>query len=265
MGETGAFVLFGTADSQFSDALAARLRKLGTDVFSCASSQDFLEAARRRKPAVVVLDDELESVGGHVLIRLLRSFCPTVPVVLLLPPGSKPDHDEQKHLGPICSLIRPVSHQDLGVVISAALLDHGVSRINAAPPVIFCVDDDPLFLKSLVRILRRRGYSVIGYESPEMALEGIPIHNPSLMFIDVLMPGMNGLDLASELREEYGDSIPFVMLTAKGSDQEISDGYRSGARYYITKPCEPQRVLNIADYLVGNLGPHEKELLGSKL
>jgi DNA-binding response OmpR family regulator len=265
MVETGAFVLFGTADLDFSEALGARLRKQGSDVCACASSQEFLEAARRRKPAVVVLDDELESVGGNVLIRLLRTICPTVPVVLLLPPGSKPDRDEQKHLGPLCTLIRPISDQDLGVVISAALLDHGLARPSAAPPVIFCVDDDPLFLKSLVRILRRRGYAVLGFESPESALEGIPIHNPALMFIDVLMPGMNGLDLASELREEYGDAIPFVLLTAKASDQEITDGYRSGARYYITKPCEPDRVLNIADYLVGNLGPREKELLGSKL
>lgn len=265
MGEAGSFVLFGTADHERGEGLARRLHKLGVDLFSCASSQEFLEAARRRAPAVVVLDDELESVGGHVLVRLLRSVCPSVPVVLLLPPGSKPDRDEQKHLGPICTLIRPVSDQDLSVVIQAAMLDPGVAPRSVAPPVIFCVDDDPLFLKSLVRILRRRGYSVLGFESPELALEGIPIHNPALMFIDVLMPGMNGLDLASELREEYGDSIPFVMLTAKGSDQEISDGYRLGARYYITKPCEPDRVLNIADYLVGNLGPHERELLGSKL
>jgi DNA-binding response OmpR family regulator len=264
MGETGAFVLIGSPDSEWCDSLSARLRKQGVDVFACASSQEFLEAARRRAPAVVVLDDDLESVGGHVLIRLLRGVRAKVPVVLLLPVGSKPDRDEQKHLGPLCSLIRPISDQDLSVVIQAAMLDPGVT-LATAPPVIFCVDDDPLFLKSLVRILRRRGYSVIGYDNPEKALEGVPIHNPALMFIDILMPGMNGLDMASELREEYGDAIPFVLLTAKNSDQEISDGYRTGARYYITKPCEPDRVLNIADYLVGNLGPREKELLGSKL
>jgi DNA-binding response OmpR family regulator len=105
----------------------------------------------------------------------------------------------------------------------------------------------------------------MGFESPEKALEGIPIHKPSLVFIDVLMPGMSGLDVAGELREEYGDKLPFVLLTAKSSDQEISEGYRTGAKYYITKPCEPDRVVNIADYLVGNLGPGERELIGSKL
>src|SRR5436189_53561 len=137
-----------------------------------------------------------------------------------------------------------VADSDLGVVISAALRAHRPARASAAPPVIFCVDDDALFLKSLVRILRRRGYSVVGFESPEKVLEGVPIHKPSLVFIDVLMPGMNGLDLTSELREEYGDSLPCVLLSARTSDQEIADGYRSGARFYITKPCEPDRVVS---------------------
>lgn len=264
MVDAGTFVVIASPDREWSDALQHRLRKQGIEVFACTTSQELLDVARRRAPHVVVLDDGLESVGGQVLIRLLRGACPEVPVVLLLPAGSKPDHNEQQHLGPVCSLVLPVSDQELGIVIASALAARGPSS-PANSPVIFCVDDDPLFLRSLVRILRRRGYSAIGYDNPEKVLEGIPIHNPALVFIDVLMPGMNGLDLASELREEYGDTLPFVLLTAKGSDQEISDGYRSGARYYITKPCEPDRVLNIADYLVGKLGPGERELLESKL
>jgi len=262
MDESNAFVLFGTADLDATQPLRESLRRQGHDVSASVSSAELLEIARRRPPAVIVLDDGLESIGGQTLIRLLRGVCPEARIILLLPPGSHPDHELNQPL--VCTLISPVSEQDLGVVISAAVRDHRPSR-SAAPPVIFCVDDDALFLKSLVRILRRRGYSVVGFDSPEKVLEGIPIHKPSLVFIDVLMPGMNGLDLASELREEYGDKLPFVLLTAKSSDQEIADGYRTGARYYITKPCEPDRVINIADFLLKNLGPAEKELIGSKL
>jgi CheY-like chemotaxis protein len=255
-------VLFGTPNPEASRSLRESLAGLGYDVSASASSRELLDMARRRPPAVVVLDDSLEAIGGQTLISLLRDISPEARIILLLPPGSAPDRELNQPL--VCPLLSPVSDQDLGVVISAALRDHRPSR-SAAPPVIFCVDDDSLFLKSLVRILRRRGYSVVGFDSPEKALEGIPIHKPSLVFIDVLMPGMNGLDLASELREEYGDKIPFVLLTARGSDQEIADGYKTGARYYITKPCEPDRVINIADYLVGNLGPRERSMIGSKL
>ena len=264
MVDAGTFVLFGTPGLEWSELLQHRLRKQGIDVVNCSTSEELLEVARRRAPGAIVLDDGLEAVGSQVLIPLLRGICPNVPVVVLHPPGSKPDRDQEKHLGPICSLGLPVSEQEFGVVSASALGNRGASTAAIAP-VIFCVDDDPQFLRSLVRILRRRGYSVIGYDNPEKVLEGIPIHNPALVFIDVLMPGMNGLDLASELHEEYGDTLPFVLLSAKSTDQEISDGYRSGARYYITKPCEPDRVLNIADYLVGKLGPGERELLESKL
>ena len=264
MGDTAPFVLFGTPALEWSDVLQHQLRKQGLDVCNCTTSEELLDAARRRAPSVVVLDDGLESVGGQVILPLLRAVCPDAPVVLLHPAGSKPDRDEHKHLGPVCSLVLPVSAQEFGVVIASAL--GTLKPAKPAPtPVIFCVDDDPQFLRSLVRILRRRDYSVIGYDSPEKVLEAIPIHNPAMVFIDVLMPGMNGLDLASELREEYGDTLPIVLLSARSSDQEISDGYRSGARYYITKPCEPERVLNIADYLIGNLGPGDRELLESKL
>jgi DNA-binding response OmpR family regulator len=263
MSETSAVVLFGMSDLEATASTREILRGQGHEVFASSSSREILEVARRRAPAVIVLDDRLDAVGGQVLIGLLRDSCPEARIILVLPPGCHPDHELNQPL--VCTLASPVSEQELSVVIFAALRDHRPARAAAAPPVIFCVDDDALFLKSLVRILRRRGYSVVGFDSPEKVLEGIPIHKPSLVFIDVLMPGMNGLDLASELREEYGDSLPLVLLSARNSDEEIAEGYRTGARYYITKPCEPDRVINIADYLLRDLGPRERELIGSKL
>jgi DNA-binding response OmpR family regulator len=149
----------------------------------------------------------------------------------------------------------------MGVIGTALQIPSAVPA--PLPPVILCVDDDRMFLKSLVRTLQRRDYSVIAYADPEEALEAIPVHNPAMAFVDVLMPGMNGLDLASEIREEYGTSLPVVLLSGKTSDQEISDGLRSGARYYVTKPCDPDRILDIADALLGTAGPPGRPLRGS--
>jgi DNA-binding response OmpR family regulator len=114
-----------------------------------------------------------------------------------------------------------------------------------------CVDDDVLHLRSLERILRRRGYSVVGFDDPERALEAIPVAKPDLLFLDILMPGMSGLDFAEQVREQFADTLPVVLLTARGSDREIADGYRKGATHYITKPCDPRTVVGIADYLLG--------------
>ena len=265
MSDRQMLVLFGDSDPERSAHLREQLKHQGVSVLLSSSSRELLELARKTVPDVIVLDDQLENVGDQVLVGLLRNHCRQTRIILLLPPGSHPDRERQKHLEPVCSLVCPVSEQDLGSVITSALSMVEQTRRPDRPPVILCVDDDVLFLNGLMRILRRQGYAVIGYDNPEQALEAIPIHHPSLAFIDVLMPGMNGLDLVSELREEYGNGLPMVLLSGRSTDEEIAEGYRSGARYYLTKPCDPEKVLKVTEYLIGNLGAAERRLLGSQL
>jgi len=246
-------VLFG-GDLDATRIFRERLRREDLRVLASNNSAEFLELARRARPDVIVLDETLESLGGGMLIKLLRQPCPDARIILLHPPGSTPDPEEFRHLGPVCSLVSPVPDAGLASVVSSALVDPAGGPA-LRPPVVLCVDDDRLFLKSLVRILRRRDAVVVSYDNPEEALESIPVHTPALAFVDVLMPGMNGLDLASEIREEYGETLPVVLLSARSSDEEIVDGLRTGARYYVTKPCDPDRILQIMDSVLGPLSP----------
>jgi len=259
MSTNAATVLFGSADLESSRIARERLRRDHLRILATNNSAEFLELARRVNPDVIILDDTLESLGGEMLIRLLRQPCPDARIILLLPPGSHPDQKNLRHLGPVCSLVSPVADLDLVKVVALALQDQGGSA-SPRPPIVLCVDDDRLFLKSLARILRRRDVVVIAYDDPDEAREAIPVHAPALAFIDVLMPGMNGLDLVSELREEYGATLPVVLLSAKSSDEEIGEGMRAGAYGYLTKPCDPDRILQITDEVLG-IGLHSREAL----
>jgi response regulator NasT len=138
-------------------------------------------------------------------------------------------------------------------------------RRKTAAPLILCVDDDVFYLEALARILGRHGYRTATFEHPEQALESLPMIRPELAILDIAMPGMNGLDLAEEILEMTHDRFSIVFLTAKGSDEDIARGYRCGGTYYLTKPCEPSRVLNIVDYLIGNLDADERRLLEAQL
>jgi DNA-binding response OmpR family regulator len=250
-------VLFGSSDLESSRLLRERLRRDNLRILASNNTGEFLELARRAAPDVIILDDTLESLGGEMLLRLLRQPCPEARVILLLPPGSHPDQSHLRHLGPVCCLVSPVSDLDLAKVVALALQNQG-GLPSPRPPVVLCVDDDRLFLKSLARILRRRDVVVLSYDDPDEAREAIPVHNPALAFVDVLMPGMNGLDLVSELREEYGAALPVVLLSARSSDEEIDEGIRAGAKFYITKPCDPDRILQITDEVLGmGLPPSE--------
>lgn len=253
-------VLFGDPDPERINLIRSCLQDQGISVHAADSSRDFLALAQRHEPDVVVLDDRLERLGSQVIISLLRRHCPGSRIILLMSEGAHPDHEAFRHLDPICCLVRPIPDADLRVVISAALKGV-IPPTEGRPPVVLCVDDDPLFLKSLVRVLRRPGYAVISCDNPEEALEMIPILKPDLAFIDVLMPGMNGLDLASEIRDDCGQDFPLVLLSARSSDQEIAEGFRSGAANYITKPCEPRTILRTAEELLGRARKGRTRLL----
>jgi DNA-binding response OmpR family regulator len=248
------FVLFGDAEPERAREVANALRGASIRTGIVESSRDLLETARRETPDVVVVDDRLESLGSDILLNLFRRDCPASRVVLLLSEGTHPERDALRHLEPVCTLVRPLSNHDLFSVISAAIHGPASAPPGGRPQVVLCVDDDALFLRSLVRVLRSRGYAAVPYDQPEAALEAIPLLRPDLAFIDVLMPGMNGLDLAAEIREDYGDALPLVLLSARSSDREIAEGIHSGARRYLTKPCEPEMILDVARELIGR-GP----------
>lgn len=106
---------------------------------------------------------------------------------------------------------------------------------------ILVVDDDP-HIRQLVSIhLQREGYEALLAKDAEEALSLIDGKLVHLAIVDVMMPGMNGFDLARILHREL--SIPVILLTAKGQLEDKEQGFGSGAEDYIVKPFEPKELL----------------------
>lgn len=249
MPETILSVLFADRDLEWSREARDILRRRGISVFAARTTREVLRMAREQRPEVVVLDEGLEEMGVEVSVDLLRVQSPRSRVVLLTSEDSAGDPRVRGHLHVAASLARPAPAEALVAAIDAA----AQALPEAAPrsPLILCVDDDPAFLRGLSRLLRRHGYDVLPFESPESALAAVPFVKPDLFILDVRMPGMNGLDLAAEIREQEGEDRPMVFLTAAGSDEEITRGYRSGATGYLVKPCDPHVVVDLAEELLG--------------
>lgn len=258
-------VVFADQDPEWSGALAAQLRREGAVADTVHDTRGLLDRLTGRDPDLLVLDAGLEELGVDVLLRLVRERSRQVPILLVLPDDA-PDAAGRSRGFDVLRCFRRSAPASLFVDVIRWTRDHRHRiHLQPRPPVILCVDDDRPCLDGLARILRRRGYAVVAYENPERALEAIPVVDPDLAFVDILMPGMNGLDLAEEIRETHGDAFPIVFLSARGSDAEIMEGYRRGASYYITKPCDPRTVVNIADYLLADLDPLERRLLEAQL
>ena len=113
-----------------------------------------------------------------------------------------------------------------------------------SPKTILAVDDERDILELLEFNLSKDGYKVVTAESGESGLEIIRKSMPDLILLDLMLPGMNGLEICRVIKENAQTKhIPIVMLTAKGEEADIVAGLEIGAEDYITKPFSPRVLL----------------------
>jgi len=109
---------------------------------------------------------------------------------------------------------------------------------------ILVVEDDDDILQLLKYNLTKEGYRVTGVASGEEAVKAVALSVPDLILLDLMLPGMDGLEVCRLLkRADRSGNIPIIMLTAKGEEADIVTGLELGADDYITKPFSPRVVL----------------------
>ena len=108
------------------------------------------------------------------------------------------------------------------------------------PTVLIC-DDDPVVHESLGIYLDAEGFQHKSAYNGAEALEMKRAEHPDLIVLDLMMPGMNGIDVCRTIRQT--DRVPIIMLTAKGEEIDRILGLELGADDYIVKPFSPREVL----------------------
>jgi DNA-binding response OmpR family regulator len=104
----------------------------------------------------------------------------------------------------------------------------------AKKTTILVADDDPQILRLITRNLQLEGYDVLSAADGVQALEQIEARMPDLVVLDIMMPKMDGLAVCARVREF--SSVPILMLTSLGQDQDKVRGLDAGADDYLTKP-----------------------------
>lgn len=107
---------------------------------------------------------------------------------------------------------------------------------------ILIVEDDPHILLGLNELLRSEGFEVVSCDRGDVAVEAVLEHKPSLVVLDVMLPGKSGYDICRELRGKKF-SMPILMLTAKGQELDKVVGLNLGADDYVTKPFGVRELL----------------------
>jgi len=109
---------------------------------------------------------------------------------------------------------------------------------------ILIVDDEESILKLIRYNLESEGYKVIAVKSGEEALTKAFEINPDIIVLDLMLPGLNGIEVCKILtKDERTSLIPVLMLTARSEDADIIAGLEAGADDYITKPFSPKILI----------------------
>jgi len=109
---------------------------------------------------------------------------------------------------------------------------------------ILIVEDDPDIVELLEYYLEREGYSVLIARDGEKGLAEAKRRKPSLVLLDLMLPGLDGLQVCRALKEdESTKGIPVMMLTARGEESDVVVGLEFGADDYVRKPFSPRELI----------------------
>ena len=111
---------------------------------------------------------------------------------------------------------------------------------------ILVVDDEPTIVRLMEFILARQGHEMIVAVNGEEALQKIKVHQPDLVLLDIMMPRIDGYEVAQKLRADpQTAALPIIMLSAKAQDEDIRRGVEVGVDEYVTKPFTPDYLVQV--------------------
>jgi two-component system alkaline phosphatase synthesis response regulator PhoP len=116
---------------------------------------------------------------------------------------------------------------------------------------ILVADDEPHIVRILQDTLVKRGYQVITAADGQEAVETALRERPDLIFLDVMMPQLSGIEVCDQLRNEHQMTVPIFMLTARGQERDLERGKAAGANQYLTKPFSPRGLGDLVDETLG--------------
>ncbi len=119
-----------------------------------------------------------------------------------------------------------------------------------AEPTVYAVDDDPIVLILLEALFEGADIPVKTYSSAEEFLAVYSPDNPGVLLLDIVMPGMSGLELQKVLAV-YGNNTPIIFLTGAAEVDMVIEALKAGATDFIEKPVQPTKVLECVKSAMG--------------
>jgi PAS domain S-box-containing protein len=217
---------------------------------------------------LALIDAHMPQFDGFLLAeQILRDAELSLPVVMLLTSGDRPgDISRCEQLGAAGYVLKPVKQSDLfdalssALGITAAAIHSGEAQLPgprfSRPLAILLAEDSEVNQKLVRGLLARQGHVVTVANNGQEALDAVERHHFDLLLLDIQMPQMDGLQVASELRareRHAGGHLPVIAMTAHAMAGDRDTCLAAGMDAYVTKPIRARVLLDtIAELLGGN-------------
>ncbi len=217
-----------------------------TLAFDGAGALDLLS---RRAFDVVVLDVKMPGIDGVDTFRAIKRKMPDLPVILLTGHGNLSQAFETSREGVFDYLTKPCDVEKIAEVVRRAAdrpkpLAEREVRLQEEGIELLLVDDDLELVRSLTPALERRGIRVAEAHGGEEALEKLGDRAFDVAVVDVVMPGMGGLDLLDRI-QEADPRLEVVILTGNPKVGDVRRGLKEGAFDYLVKPQPVESLVEV--------------------
>src|SRR5919107_5661159 len=130
-----------------------------------------------------------------------------------------------------------------------------MNRMNLSRGSVLVVDDEPTIGEVVSRYLSVAGYDTRVATTGPAALEAVAGDRPDLVVLDLMLPGIDGLEVMRRLRERESERVAVILLTAKGEESDRVIGLRLGADDYVVKPFSPAELVARVDAVLRRVDP----------
>jgi len=129
------------------------------------------------------------------------------------------------------------------------------SEAGAKTATVLVVDDEPTIVEIVGRYMERAGFTTFTAPDGYKALDSATEHRPDLVVLDVMLPGIDGVEVMERLQERSGPPIAVILLTARGEESDRLVGLRHGADDYVVKPFSPAELVARVEAVLRRTAP----------
>ncbi|MCL4557320.1 MAG: response regulator [Deltaproteobacteria bacterium] len=253
-------ILIVEDDSKSARLIRDILELRGHSVIEAGNGLSAMRMINDHLPDLIFMDINLPGMDGMTLTKLIKASSKTgrIPVIALTAAAMKGDRARFTQAGCDDYVSKPFHIKDILEMLNkyGGAVEQGA---KVRPSIVLVADDMPQNIELIDATLSPLGYHTISANNGIQALEKIRTLHPDIALINVVMPGLNGMDVCKNIKsDEYYSTIPVIMITALDDADDKINALSAGADEFLTKPIDRSELI----VRVGNLLKIKKHIDG---